>query len=365
MAPTEILARQHFATIAPLADKAGLKPALLTGREKGASAPAGPGRPRRMARSTFVIGTHALFQDAVAYTQPRRSPSSTSSTASACTSGWLLTAKGDAPDMLVMTATPIPRTLVLSAFGDMDVSRLTRKSPPGAEADPPRGTLLGRAALTNWSRAVGKRGATTARRPTGSARSCRNPKRSSSMSAARTGLRGAARGHSGRKVGLVHGRMKAAEKDEAMRRLQGRRKTKVLDRHHRGGGGRRRAGRHGHRHRACRALRSGAAAPAARAGRTRRASCLDLPAALRGSARPDGQAPPVGACARPRTASCIAEEDLKLRGEGELLGTRQSGIADWFQVARLEIARRSPGDRPQRRCAAAARARSAPRLAAR
>ncbi|MBN9065545.1 MAG: ATP-dependent DNA helicase RecG, partial [Rhizobiales bacterium] len=125
MAPTEILARQHLATIAPLAEQAGLNTAILTGREKG--------REREAVLSGladgsihFVVGTHALFQEHVAFRdlvlaiideQHRFGVHQRLA----------MTAKGDAPDMLVMTATPIPRTLVLTAFGDMDVSRLTEK----------------------------------------------------------------------------------------------------------------------------------------------------------------------------------------------------------------------------------------------
>ncbi|MGN6538690.1 MAG: ATP-dependent DNA helicase RecG, partial [Mesorhizobium sp.] len=125
MAPTEILARQHLATIAPLAVQAGLRTAILTGREKGrerAETLAG------LADGTIdiVVGTHALFQEAVTFKnlvfavvdeQHRFGVHQRLA----------ITAKGDAPDMLVMTATPIPRTLVLTAFGDMDTSKLTEK----------------------------------------------------------------------------------------------------------------------------------------------------------------------------------------------------------------------------------------------
>ncbi|EJF80918.1 ATP-dependent DNA helicase RecG [Bartonella doshiae] len=125
MAPTEVLARQHFATIAPLAQKIGLQTTLLTGREKGKV------RVNILddilsGHASIIIGTHALIQDNVTYNnlalaiideQHRFGVHQRLS----------LTSKGQTPDMLVMTATPIPRTLVLTAFGDMDVSQITEK----------------------------------------------------------------------------------------------------------------------------------------------------------------------------------------------------------------------------------------------
>src|SRR5215831_7965416 len=128
MAPTEILARQHLATIAPLAEAVGLRAALLTGREKGRE------RADILARLfaveiDLVVGTHALFQEdvdfrdlalAVVDEQHRFGVHQRLA----------LAAKGEAVDMLVMTATPIPRTLVLTYFGDMDVSEL-REKPAG------------------------------------------------------------------------------------------------------------------------------------------------------------------------------------------------------------------------------------------
>ncbi|MGY8991735.1 MAG: ATP-dependent DNA helicase RecG, partial [Rhodospirillales bacterium] len=125
MAPTEILARQHLATIEPLAEKAGITIALLTGREKGKA------REKileglQSGDISIVIGTHALFQSGVNFKdlafavidEQHRFGVHQRLT---------LAAKGQRPDILVMTATPIPRTLLLMAYGDMDVSRLTEK----------------------------------------------------------------------------------------------------------------------------------------------------------------------------------------------------------------------------------------------
>jgi len=125
MAPTEILARQHAAVLTPLLEAAGIRTITLTGRDKG--------RAREELTAAIsngeahvVCGTHALFQDAVAFhdlglviidEQHRFGVSDRKR----------LTSKGQMPDTLVMSATPIPRTLTLAVYGDLDVSRLDEK----------------------------------------------------------------------------------------------------------------------------------------------------------------------------------------------------------------------------------------------
>jgi len=130
MAPTEVLARQHLETIAPLADAAGLRIALLTGREKGKA------RDNVLSRLAageidILIGTHALFQSdvlfkdlAVAVIDEQHRFGVHQRLA--------LQAKGANGDtnVLVMTATPIPRTLLMTHYGDLDVSKL-REKPAG------------------------------------------------------------------------------------------------------------------------------------------------------------------------------------------------------------------------------------------
>ena len=128
MAPTEILARQHLESLTPLAEAAGISLHLLTGRDKGQE---------REAKLTglregyidILIGTHAIFQDDVRFKnlafvvvdeQHRFGVHQRIA----------LTDKGPRPDLLVMTATPIPRTLALTSYGDMDVSSVMGK-PPG------------------------------------------------------------------------------------------------------------------------------------------------------------------------------------------------------------------------------------------
>ncbi|WP_273756737.1 ATP-dependent DNA helicase RecG [Bartonella sp. MM73XJBT] len=125
MSPTEVLARQHFATIAPLAEKIGLQTVLLTGREKG-KVRTNILNTIHSGQASFIIGTHALIQESVSYHNLSLSIIDEQHRFGVH-QRLALTAKGHKPDMLVMTATPIPRTLVLTAFGDMDVSKLTEK----------------------------------------------------------------------------------------------------------------------------------------------------------------------------------------------------------------------------------------------
>ncbi len=128
MAPTEILARQHFETIAAPLEAQGLRVVLLTGRDKG-----GVRTEKLMAlmdgTANIAVGTHALFQDDIRYRalgltvideQHRFGVSERKR----------LQDKGESAHLLAMSATPIPRTLELTMFGDLDVSRIDEK-PPG------------------------------------------------------------------------------------------------------------------------------------------------------------------------------------------------------------------------------------------
>ena len=324
MAPTEILARQHFATIAPLAAKAGLVARVLTGREKG--------RERAEILSgiadgsiDFVIGTHALFQESVAYRnlvlaivdeQHRFGVHQRLS----------ITAKGDAPDMLVMTATPIPRTLVLSAFGDMDVSRLTEK-PAGRQ--PIQTVTLPVERLMELVERIGKavRDGQKAYWICPLVEESEEVKLMSAEDRAKS-----LREVFGPLVGLVHGRMKAAEKDEAMRAFK-ESETRILV--------------------ATTVVEVGVDVPDATIIVIEHAERFGLAQLhqLRGRVGRGDKAStcvllyegPLGETAKRRLSVLretedgfvISEEDLKLRGEGELLGTRQSGTPG-FQVARLE-----------------------------
>lgn len=127
MAPTEVLARQHLETIAPLADAAGLRIALLTGREKGKARDA---ILERLASGDIdiLIGTHALFQSDVVFKDLALAVIDEQHRFGVH-QRLALQAKGANNDtnVLVMTATPIPRTLLMTHYGDLDVSKLTEK----------------------------------------------------------------------------------------------------------------------------------------------------------------------------------------------------------------------------------------------
>jgi ATP-dependent DNA helicase RecG len=128
MAPTEILARQHYAGLAPLMAKIGLRLEVLTGKDKASH--------KRMVLEGLangeinaVCGTHALFQQGVVFQQLGLVVVDEQHRFGVADRRRLID-KGFAPHVLAMSATPIPRTLAMAVYGDLDVSRLDEK-PPG------------------------------------------------------------------------------------------------------------------------------------------------------------------------------------------------------------------------------------------
>ena len=211
MAPTEILARQHLNTIAPLAEAAGLRVAILTGRERG------PARQEILDRLTLgdidlLIGTHALFQEDVAFRDLALAIVDEQHRFGVH-QRLALTQKGDAVDVLVLTATPIPRTLVLTYFGDMDVSEL-REKPPGRQPIDTRTIPLSRS--EEVEEAVGR--ALEAGQRVYWVCPLVDESEKIDLAAAQARYE-ELREKFGDRVDLVHGRLKGAEKDAAMARF--------------------------------------------------------------------------------------------------------------------------------------------------
>ena len=128
MAPTEILARQHLEGLRPLAESAGVRLEILTGRDRGAE------RAARIAdlaagRISILVGTHAVFQKDVEFADLRLAIIDEQHRFGVIQRA-ALRAKGTNPDVLVMTATPIPRTLGMTVYGDLDISVID-ELPPG------------------------------------------------------------------------------------------------------------------------------------------------------------------------------------------------------------------------------------------
>jgi len=208
MAPTEILARQHFDTIAaPLAAQ-GIKTVLLTGRDRGA------GRADKLValasgQAAVAVGTHALFQDDVNFHALALTVIDEQHRFGVSERG-RLSDKGPAAHLLAMSATPIPRTLELTVYGDLDISRLDEK-PPG------RKPVATRAAPTTRLNEVTARLANAVKSGAQAFWICPLVSESElSDLAAAEGRATALRRILGSKVGLVHGRLAPTEKDAVM-----------------------------------------------------------------------------------------------------------------------------------------------------
>ncbi|MCL2716912.1 MAG: ATP-dependent DNA helicase RecG [Alphaproteobacteria bacterium] len=214
MAPTEILARQHLRTIAPLAAHAGLRVAILTSRETGGERGQILGD-LAAGRIDLLIGTHALIQHDVQFRglglaiideQHRFG----------VRERLALAAKGDGVDVLVLSATPIPRTLALTSFGDIDISEL-RDKPPGRQAIDTRAIPYRR--LEEVVDAVG-RGLQAGRQIYWITARVEDTDSEEFEDVTPAPARfEVLRQRFGEKVGLVHGQMKATDKDAAMERF--------------------------------------------------------------------------------------------------------------------------------------------------
>lgn len=316
MVPTEVLARQHARTLTEMGAAIGLRVEALTGRDKG------KGRAAILQRLSggeidLVIGTHSLFQDSIQFHDLGLSIIDEQHRFGVH-QRMLLSAKGrKTSDVLVMTATPIPRTLAMTAYGDMDVSRLDER-PPGrkpvdtrvlpadradAVIDRLRG-LMARGERAYWiCPLVDDEGESDAAAAEARHRELQQP--------------------FGGQVGLVHGRMKPEDKDAALIAFAEGRTSLLV---------------------ATTVVEVGVDVPEATviviedAERFGLAQLHQLRGRVGRGDKPGHclllYRPPLGDTARKRLevlrntddGFLIAEEDFRLRGGGDLLGTRQSGL---------------------------------------
>ncbi len=315
LAPTEILARQHYETLRKTLAGLPIEIAVLTGRDKGKAREA-----TLMALAAgeidILVGTHAIFQDTVTYRdlalvvvdeQHRFGVAQR----------MMLSAKGKAPPhLLAMTATPIPRTLTLANYGEMDVSRLD-EMPPGRQ--PIETRVVSEDRLDEVVNALGRHLSEGGQ----AYWVCPLVEESEKSDLAAAEMRAETlRARFGERVGLVHGKMKPAEKDAVMEAFAGGRlgvlvattvievgvdvpnATLIVIEH---------------------ADRFGLAQLHQLRGRVGRGGGLSRCLLLRGSHLSETSRARLALMRETNDGFRIAEEDLRLRGAGELLGTRQSG----------------------------------------
>ncbi|MDA5094868.1 ATP-dependent DNA helicase RecG [Aliiroseovarius sp. KMU-50] len=325
MAPTEILARQHLEGLRPMAEAAGVVIEILTGRDKGAE------RKAKLAALAncdihILVGTHAVFQEDVEFYDLRLAIVDEQHRFGVA-QRMKLGDKGQAADVLVMTATPIPRSLALAQYGDMDVSILNEK-PPGRQ--PIKTVLIPSPRLDEVVERL--RSAISSGAQAYWVCPLVDESEVMNLTAAEERFKHLRAALGEGAVGLVHGQMQPADKDTAMRAFQ-QNETKVLV--------------------ATTVIEVGVDVPNAsimviegaehfglaqlhqlrgRVGRGQAAStCLMLynaPLTSGGEKR-------LATMRDTEDGFAIAEADLEIRGAGDMIGTAQSGLPQ-FMVADLE-----------------------------
>ena len=326
LAPTEILARQHHATLLGQLDSIGVRVAILTGREKGK---ARESVLMGLADGSIdvLVGTHAIFQEKVAYKnlglavideQHRFGVSQR----------LLLASKAERPPhLLVMTATPIPRTLTLTQYGEMDVSRID-EMPPGRT--PIETRVISDEKLPDVIDGLGRHADSGGQAYWVCPLVEESEKSDAAAAEERARVLRLRLGNE--KVGLVHGRMKGPEKDAVMGRFASGDLAVLV---------------------ATTVIEVGVDVPNATLmivegaerfglaqlhqlrGRVGRGSGKSTCLLIRGQTLTETGRARLALMRETTDGFRIAEEDLRLRGPGEILGTRQSGDVA-FRVAKAE-----------------------------
>ncbi len=325
LAPTEILARQHHHTLSRQLAGLAVNVAILTGREKGRAREA---TLMGLADGSIdiLVGTHAIFQEAVRYRRLGLAVVDEQHRFGVAQRMMLAQKAERPPHLLVMTATPIPRTLTLAQYGEMDVSRLD-EMPPGRQ--PIETRVISSERLADVVAALGRH--IEAGKQAYWVCPLVEESEASDQAAAEERAQ-VLRLRFGDKVGLVHGRMKGADKDAVMDRFQ-RGEIAVLV--------------------ATTVIEVGVDVPNATlmiiegadrfgrpllprlGGRVGRGDQHSVCLLLRGNAMSETGRARLALMRETNDGFRIAEEDLKLRGAGEILGTRQSGEAQ-FRLASPE-----------------------------
>jgi ATP-dependent DNA helicase RecG len=316
LAPTEILARQHHATLLRQLDSLGVRVAILTGREKGR---ARDSVLMGLADGSIdiLVGTHAIFQEKVSYKQLGLAVVDEQHRFGVSQRLLLASKAEHPPHLLVMTATPIPRTLTLTQYGEMDVSRID-EMPPGRT--PVETRVISDEKLTDVINGLG-------RHISGGGQGywvCPLVEESekSDAAAAEERARVLKLRFGEDKVGLVHGRMKGPEKDAVMARFASGELAVLV---------------------ATTVIEVGVDVPNATLiivegaerfglaqlhqlrGRVGRGSGKSTCLLIRSQNLTDVGRARLSLMRETSDGFRIAEEDLRLRGPGEILGTRQSG----------------------------------------
>ena len=326
LAPTEILARQHHATLLGQLDSIGVRIAILTGREKGK---ARDSVLMGLADGSIdvLVGTHAIFQEKVAYKRLGLAVIDEQHRFGVSQRLLLASKAEHPPHLLVMTATPIPRTLTLTQYGEMDVSRID-EMPPGRT--PIETRVISEERLPEVIDGLGRHIAAGGQAYWVCPLVEESEKSDAAAAEERARLLTLRFGED--KVGLVHGRMKGPDKDAVMARFAAGELAVLV---------------------ATTVIEVGVDVPNAtlmivegaerfglaqlhqlrgRVGRgTGKSTCL----LIRHQNLTEVGRARLSLMRETSDGFRIAEEDLRLRGPGEILGTRQSG-EETFRAATAE-----------------------------